>query len=410
MCLLSACAQVSKGVAEAVLEQEKEDTRSCRVEGPASAGLAALLGEQERQMGQTDRQLKMLMIHGIGKHVPGYSGQFTEHLMPALGLAIRKTTIKEIVLRDPTVSEGPLGVLNVSRYTNKAQSRSLLFYELTWSANTEQEKRIIEFDDATEHTFRRASINALLKKFINNHLSDSLIFLGEPHLAILTSVRQSFCWMVEGDWGNLADTSNRTCDPFDSDHVKHLKDDDFVIVTHSLGSRIAIDTLEYFGDLSATNPDPSQQADKVVLAGKDFRVYMLANQLPLLEMGQPRAKVRRQIDAYCRPGGADFDRRILGSMSLFAFSDPNDILSYPIPPKFVDSYVDSRLCPIATNISINVAQPVSVFGLGEFADPADAHSGYDHDDRVIALIAQGIGQPDTSEIVQQRCVWLETTD
>jgi hypothetical protein len=127
-------------------------------------------------------------------------------------------------------------------------------------------------------------------------------------------------------------------------------------------------------------------------------------------MGQPRAEVRGQVDAYCRPDGADFDRRILRGLSITAFSDPNDILSYPIPPKFVGRYIDSRLCPTATNISINVAQPISLFGLGEFADPGEAHSGYDQDERVIAMIAHGIGQPDTAEIVRQRCTWLETTE
>ena len=410
--LLPACAQFGKGVAEAVLEQEKEDTRACYAEGPATSGLAALLDEQERerQTGPADRQLKVLMVHGIGRHIPGYSGRLTEHLMLALGLTIRDKTIKEIVLRDPNVTDGPLGVLNVSRYTNKAQTRSLLFYELTWSTITEQEKRIIEFDDATEHTFRRASINALLKKFLNSHVPDSLIFLGEPQLAILTSVRQSMCWMVDGDWDDLADTADGACDVLDSSHIKHLREDDIVIVSHSLGSRVAIDTLQYFGGLVATSTDPTMQAIKAVLANKDFRVYMLANQLPLLELGQPRAEVRGQIDAYCRPDGTDFDRRIFRGLSIVAFSDPNDILSYPIPPKFVGRYIDSRLCPTATNISINVAQPISLFGFGEFADPGEAHSGYDNDQRVIALIAHGIGQPDTAEIVRQRCAWLETRE
>ena len=280
VCLLPACAQLGKGVAEAVLEQEKEDTRACHVEGPASAGLAALMGEQERehQTGRTDRQLKVLMVHGIGRHIPGYSGRLTEHLMPALGLTIREKTIKEIVLRDPTVTDGRLGVLNVSRYTNRARTRSLLFYELTWSSIIEQEKRIIEFDDATEHTFRRASVNALLKKFLNSHVPDSLIFLGEPQLKILTSVRQSLCWIVDGDWDDLADTTDRACDPLDSGHVKHLRDDDIVIVTHSLGSRIAIDTLEYFGGLGATSTDISDRTGEQGCAGRQGLSHLHAGQ------------------------------------------------------------------------------------------------------------------------------------
>ena len=90
--------------------------------------------------------------------------------------------------------------------------------------------------------------------------------------------------------------------------------------------------------------------------------------------------------------------------------DPNDILSYPIPPKFVEQYIDSRLCPSATNISINVAKTISLFGLGEFADPGEAHTGYDHDERVISLMAHGIGYDGTAEIVKKRCTWLKTTE
>lgn len=89
-------------------------------------------------------------------------------------------------------------------------------------------------------------------------------------------------------------------------------------------------------------------------------------------------------------------------------NDPNDILSYTIPPKFVEQYIDSRLCPSATNISINVAKTISLFGLGEFADPGKAHGGYDHDERVISLIAHGIGTDGTEEIVKERCTWMET--
>ena len=83
---------------------------------------------------------------------------------------------------------------------------------------------------------------------------------------------------------------------------------------------------------------------------------------------------------------------------------------YPIPPKFTNDYIDSRLCASPTNVTINVATPISVFGLGQFAAPGEAHSGYSQDDRVISLIAHGIGSDDTAEIVKNRCSWLETTD
>ena len=49
-----------------------------------------------------------------------------------------------------------------------------------------------------------------------------------------------------------------------------------------------------------------------------------------------------------------------------------------------------------------------MFGLGEFAGQGSAHSDYDHDERVIAMIAHGFGQENAADIVKERCTWLET--
>jgi hypothetical protein len=132
--------------------------------------------------------------------------------------------------------------------------------------------------------------------------------------------------------------------------------------------------------------------------------------LPLLELGRDPAAVRGRVQDYCRPDGDSYDQRLVGRTSIHAFSDPNDILSYGLPPKFADAYLDSRLCPKITNISINVAKPISLFGLGEVANPAEAHVGYDNDERVIALIAHGIGHEKQAPVSEERCTWLETTE
>ena len=78
---------------------------------------------------------------------------------------------------------------------------------------------------------------------------------------------------------------------------------------------------------------------------------------------------------------------------IIAFSDPDDPMSYPVPDKFADQYIESRLCPSVTNVSINVAAVNSLLGLGEVANPLSAHSGYGPDERVGALIARGAGTP-----------------
>jgi hypothetical protein len=39
-----------------------------------------------------------------------------------------------------------------------------------------------------------------------------------------------------------------------------------------------------------------------------------------------------------------------------------------------------------------------------------AHVGYDQDDRVIAMIANGIGNEKTSSLIKQRCEFTKTVD
>ena len=61
------------------------------------------------------------------------------------------------------------------------------------------------------------------------------------------------------------------------------------------------------------------------------------------------------MPAFCLPEGADFANRLFQVTELIAFSDPNDLLSYPIPDAFVRDHVDSRLCPKQVNVTINIA-------------------------------------------------------
>ena len=70
--------------------------------------------------------------------------------------------------------------------------------------------------------------------------------------------------------------------------------------------------------------------------------------------------------------------------------------------------MDSRLCPEIVNVSVNVVEPINLFGLGEFVNPMAAHSSYEADDRVIGLIVGGIGFEETDAAVAAECGWLRT--
>jgi hypothetical protein len=81
-----------------------------------------------------------------------------------------------------------------------------------------------------------------------------------------------------------------------------------------------------------------------------------------------------------------------------------------VPDQFAAKYIESRLCPSVTNVTINVAAVNSFLGLGDVANPLSAHSGYGPDERVGALLARGAGNPNVAPLVAERCTWRETDD
>ena len=103
-------------------------------------------------------------------------------------------------------------------------------------------------------------------------------------------------------------------------------------------------------------------------------------------------------------------QRFFAETDLIAFNDPNDLMSYPVPDLFAERYIDSRLCPDMTSVTINIAEVSSVLGLGEAANPLTSYSRYDGDERVGALIARGAGNPDAVPVVTQRCTFRATAE
>ncbi|MGH6903708.1 MAG: hypothetical protein ACREIR_13315, partial [Geminicoccaceae bacterium] len=94
--LLAGCGSFGEGVARGVLAQSQaagEDTRRCEVSGPAFSGILPLLERQDGyppigQAGLERPILKVIMVHGVGTHVPGYSARLSANLARALGLTV----------------------------------------------------------------------------------------------------------------------------------------------------------------------------------------------------------------------------------------------------------------------------------------------------------------------------------
>ena len=411
------CASFGRGVTEAVLDaqnRETEDARMCEVAGRAFTGIAPMLAAQARHGPlSADRPqrptLKFVYIHGIGNHQPGHGSVLARSLADTLGLTVRAERAKRVVLTPPDGPERPYGEVNIVRMVDVGRTREMLYFEHTWSSIAAAEKESISFDDSVIYRSRRAAVNQRIREFSNGALPDPLAFIGTLGADIRGSVGEVLCWAHSATWDDLPPlTRGRRCSNTEL-HGSRIGKDDIVLATHSLGSRAAVDALQQAAGQVAATINFTERGQRLTTKLKNTQVtlFMLSNQLPLLEAGLPRQEVTGQHATYCAEGAARYDERFLQRLNMVAFSDPNDILSYPVPIAWVDQYLDSRLCVDVRNVAINIANVRRVPVLGEYADPIAAHRGYDSDARVAELMAYGIGHEETSELVRERCRWIE---
>jgi hypothetical protein len=181
----------------------------------------------------------------------------------------------------------------------------------------------------------------------------------------------------------------------------------FAIISHSLGSRISLDALQESMRITSERPGYENIIEK--FKSKPVFLYMLSNQLPLLQIGQDLPQVHDQVKSYCTAEGDKYDERFFEKLQLVAFSDPNDLFSYTVSPDYANRYIDSRLCPVVTNVTIQVAEVRSfLFGTSEVANPLVAHSDYEIDSRVLKMLVSGFGRDHGQEEPKSRCEFIES--
>jgi hypothetical protein len=408
-CLLGGCSSIGKGVTKAIMEKAEQkpapESSLCEVTGPGFPGVAASLKNATPAAPKTTR---LIIVHGIGAQQPGYSERLQRNLATHLGLDIIDPILKSIALKAPpdakTTAPGiDLGSLRISRFSNTAGAE-LLTFELTWAELLADERKAIAFDDYGISARTRADLNKSLKSLINS-FTDPLAYNGSKGGVIRGSMLQALCWVGRGAWSDYPDAGAEACSWRDTKR-NVIQSDDILISTHSLGSRVALDSMQALGTLrDSLGNDLKARAGLQALDSlrdKDVTLFMLANQLPLLQMGEPPPAVAKQSAAYCSLNAPKIKDRWFKSVSIVAFSDPNDILSYTIPQSFTADFMDSRLCAATTNVVVSVARQVSL-ALTSIASPQVAHTAYDNDQRVLSLMTHGLGpnQPPPG------CSWLK---
>ena len=195
------------------------DTRLCEVSGPAFTGILPMLERQDGyppigQAGPERPILKVIMVHGVGTHVPGYSARLSANLAQALGLTVIAPEAKAFPIEAVAFPGETLGALTVTRHTNAARDREMLFYELTWSPISQPAKDAIAFDSTAVYAHRRASLNNVFKQFVNDVAPDPLVYTGTGRERIQVDDRAG---AVLGAQHRLAGPAGRAADL----HARH---------------------------------------------------------------------------------------------------------------------------------------------------------------------------------------------
>ncbi len=344
-------------------------------------GLEDHLNEAKRK-GQA---LHIFMFHGMSLGKPEQQEElYKSRADKNINLILKGFGIpKKVEL--PTSSKTQ-GVLKVYRYEidlgNKGQ---IVFHEINYTGYfafpqgeypygglvTIDKRHLYEQDEILVEDAE--IINKILKKrFVTWGLSDVATYLNPPKREKIT----------------------RDIALFLKDALKENPNSRICFITESLGSKVLFDSLtrlygfyqlDLLTEYGFYNPNRNisslgifQREENNILK-KTRAIYMMANQLPLLELGTGVVRLY--------PWERLFNENYIPEhLTIVAFSDPNDLLTFPIGPtvgQYVEEYNQINVIDIAVN-NTNTSL------LGVFSDPFRAHRGYFKNQEVLELLVEGM--------------------
>ncbi|MRX11745.1 hypothetical protein GJ697_28340 [Pseudoduganella sp. FT25W] len=300
----------------------------------------------------------VLLVHGICTH----DASWVDEVVPQLTGALRDATTQS----SRAASSAAVQIVPSTVNTPAGQLR---FDALIWSPLTNDLKRQLCYDQsgksslctgAPPYPYTRARLNARFKDgLIDDCLPDALIYQGVARDTIQRRMREAVLQVMSGAQAQTP----------------------LVVIAHSMGSKILFDTL-----LRMTEEPAGSQAAVMAQQAVDRMRFlvMAANQIPLLSLAdQPLPATMAvsppdslQLLLRKRPALAA-DRHL----TLVAFTDPNDLLSYTLPP---EKYAQDGV----TVYNILVSNAPTYLGLLE--RPDTAHLEYLGNPDVGRLIACGL--------------------
>lgn len=312
------------------------------------------IGSRLERARASDGKLRLVVVHGMGKHAWGFSDYMMECLLDRLGFPLAKGLTEQ-----PHTLAGTSATERVIHHSDAEGRERLVIQELAWGPIVADVKaQQLDFDREPPFCNYRECLNARIKnEMIADRLADPVIYFGRYGAAIRAATREVLRDALASD-----------------------PRDEVCFVTHSMGGVVVFDTLTEM----AMNGE--------VPGGRRILHYMLANQLALLELGKSDASHTLAGTPGFPSTGSDGDTRV----DAVLFSDPNDMLTFGVPETFKRAHARYRnLHYTYTNVAVTVAD-TSYFGL--LASPLEAHAGYARCNRVLdALVGGHAPQPSATE-------------
>jgi hypothetical protein len=334
---------------------------------------------------RTEGALDVLLVHGMCTHDADWASGAARDLYANMG-----GDPAQVKLRPAAV--GKTGII-LFQQTLPLPAGALRLNALLWSPLTTPLKGDLCYDQGSKsaqcpaaeaakaYPYERARLNQMIKDhLINDCLADAMIYQGKPRIDINERMQAAILQAVNTTGGR----------PMADDELAPQNKIPVMVVTDSVGSKITFDAIYKL----ATGPGKGKEKAGIALFNRTALVFMRANQMPILALadkhldgtassersdaGFPTDPIQALIQRRnAEPAGA----RSRSVPTVVAFSDPNDLLSYPL--------ARSPLAAAAGYPIVDVIVSNDKSYLGLFELPDTAHLDYAKTGAVRRLIACG---------------------
>jgi len=343
------------------------------------AGIARLVAASP------DKTLDVVLVHGMCTHAEKWAvGAITE-LNDVLGgkslPPLEKETVSgtmAVLYRSPLSAPG--GTVRATAVLWSpifAPLKTQLCYDQT----NKSETCIAAGLEQPAYPYKRATINRILKDtLLDDCLADAIIYQGQAKKEIIQEMQLAILAAVAPGVSSV--------DRLEVQKTAATQLPNLVLVTSSLGSKIAFDAIRKLIE----DGDAAEKAAGLKTLDRTAQIFMQANQLPILALGDQDLKgaaAKRAGESGAAADSLDALLKLKGPRvsaksgkpcpMVVAFNDPSDLLSYVLTPaKQSGSY---------SVVDVVVSNAPTYFGLLEMPDKA--HGGYPGNRRVRELMANG---------------------